>query len=210
MRLVSLLLLTLTCLACRTADPNLRDPSPNNVRLTHQPALRPFARGGYFMLLEPLVVRVAEGRDSLVVPAGFVTDFASIPRRMQGLISKLGPHLCPAIVHDYLYWTHSCSRVRTDEIFLKMMEDLGVPWATRHLMHVGVRWFGRSYWEEKAREKAAGIVRIVPLDAPPPGPLDTWPNYRRAIQGTNGHPVEAPIISPGFCSYTRVVTNDHR
>jgi hypothetical protein len=161
------------------------------------------------MLLEPLVVRVAQGRDSLVVPAGFVTDFASIPRRMQGLISKLGPHLCPAIVHDYLYLTHSCSRIRTDEIFVEMMEDLGVPWATRHLMHIAVRWFGRSRWDEATRMKAAGEIPIVPPGARPPEPDETWHAYRKAIQAANGHAAYTPVMSPGFCSYTRAVSNEH-
>jgi len=162
------------------------------------------------MLLEPLVIRVAEGRDSLVIPAGFVTDFASIPRRLRGFISKLGPHLCPAIVHDYLYWTQSCSRVRTDEIFLEMMKDFDVSWSTRHLMHFAVRRFGRSHWDEASRDKAAGEIRIVPADARPPDPSETWPEYRRAVEANNGHPAHIPVISPGFCSYTRAATHAQR
>jgi hypothetical protein len=84
-----------------------------------------------------------------------------------------------------------------------MMKELGVGWATRHAMHFAVRRFGRSHWEEKARQKAAGALRIVPPEARPPEPSETWSEYRKAIEATNGNTVHVPIISPGFCSYTR-------
>lgn len=37
------------------------------------------------------------------IPAGFITDFASVPKPLQILISKTGKHGKAAVLHDYLY-----------------------------------------------------------------------------------------------------------
>lgn len=39
---------------------------------------------------------------TLTVPNGMFTDLASIPQVAQAMISKLGPHIEAAVVHDYL------------------------------------------------------------------------------------------------------------
>lgn len=38
----------------------------------------------------------------MTVPNGMLTDLASIPQVAQAMISKLGPHIEAAVVHDYL------------------------------------------------------------------------------------------------------------
>ena len=45
------------------------------------------------------------GRERLavVVPAGYVTDFASIPRAVHFIISPFGKHAEAAVIHDWLY-----------------------------------------------------------------------------------------------------------
>jgi hypothetical protein len=189
--------------ACHTRGPKTPEPPKEDVEISEPPVLQPFARAGHFMLVEPLVIRVREGQDSLVVPSGFVTDFASIPRRLRGFISKLGPHLCPAIVHDYLYWEQTCTRAEADRIFLEMMGDLGVPWLTRRFMYWSVRGFGGSPWDRNTKRKQAGRPRIVPPDARSIGASETWSNYRDYLSTVNGHYSPSPRISPGFCSYIK-------
>lgn len=44
----------------------------------------------------------APKRTVLTVPNGMLTDLASIPQVAQAAISKLGPHIEAAVVHDYL------------------------------------------------------------------------------------------------------------
>lgn len=58
-------------------------------------------------LLEPLVYHVghAESPEIITVPAGFKTDFASIPWGLWNLFPPLGPWARPAIIHDFLYAT---------------------------------------------------------------------------------------------------------
>src|SRR5688500_14765048 len=72
--------------------------------------LSPFADGRYWMLREPLTYRLGESKYTVVVPAGFVADFASIPRALWSVLLPTGRYMIPATVHDYLYWTQPCDR----------------------------------------------------------------------------------------------------
>ncbi|MEM8595967.1 MAG: DUF1353 domain-containing protein [Pseudomonadota bacterium] len=42
-------------------------------------------------------------RRRLVVPAGMLTDLASVPRLARWVVGRVGPHLEAAIVHDFLF-----------------------------------------------------------------------------------------------------------
>ena len=203
MRRALLFLILVSCSACHTKGPKSPEPPKKDPLVVNQPVLQPFARAGYFVLTRPLVIHFGEGQDRLVVPAGFVTDFASIPRRFRGLVSKLGPHLCPAIVHDYLYYEKPCSRPEADRVFLYMMEEMSVPWATRRLMYHAVRGFGRSGWQENSRRREEGLTRVIPPYARDIGPRETWPQFREYLKSANGHFTPVLTITPGFCSYPK-------
>lgn len=55
--------------------------------------------------------------DTIDVPLGFMTDFASIPRIFRFLVSKWGKHGNAAVLHDYCYWAQDRSREESDRIF---------------------------------------------------------------------------------------------
>lgn len=81
------------------------------------------------------------------VPPGTPTDFASIPQAAQALISKLGPHIEAAVVHDKMCidrgpWP---SKVAA-EIFHQAMLHGGTDETTAYLMYRCVRRFGPQ-WE---------------------------------------------------------------
>lgn len=113
-------------------------------------------------LLEPLVYFVgqADSAEIVTVPAGFETDFASIPFGLWNLFPPLGPWARPAIVHDFLYATrgtgmwdggkyitaHGYSREQSDAIFYEAMEVVGVPTWRRSLMFAAVRAGGWKGW----------------------------------------------------------------
>ena len=163
--------------------------------------LRPIGDAKNWMLLEPLTYRVSESGDSIVVPAGFVTDFASIPPRLQSLISPLGPHLLPAVVHDYLYWQQGCSRAQADSLFLKAMTEMLVSRGEREAMYLAVSKFGGGAWTANQRDRKLGLPRIVPQ--PPrrmPGALETWPEYRDSLKGWGVAPDAQFPLEPGFCA----------
>ena len=76
----------------------------------------------------------------VVVPQGFITDLASIPRIFRFLIVKNGRHRAAAIPHDYLCRLGlGFSRVTADKIFLEAMKLLKVPRLRRRLMYWAVR-----------------------------------------------------------------------
>ena len=102
-------------------------------------------RGNIFTLLRPLSVC------GLVVPAGFESDGASVPRLLWGVVFPRDDRqaLCAAIVHDYIYRTHPASWTRSeaDDTFLFLLEQGGVPWIRRTRAYIGVRLFGKSSWD---------------------------------------------------------------
>lgn len=114
-----------------------------------------------WQLTRPLVWTGTKG-DTFVVPAGFITDFATIPRFLHWLVSPYGPYTRAAVLHDWLLlelatWTDEASRRRAlgaspdpawrppadsrdaDGIFRRVMEDLEVQWAKRWVMWSAVR-----------------------------------------------------------------------
>ena len=103
----------------------------------------------WFVLSANLVwqTRVGDGYFRVKVPAGFETDFASVPRFFSRLFPATGTWSKPAVVHDYLYQAPGgCSRFLADCLFREAMIQEGVkPWRA-WLMWVAVRCFGRGVW----------------------------------------------------------------
>lgn len=96
-------------------------------------------------LLETFAYQVRDG-DVIVVPAGFVTDFASIPRLFWRLEPPLGRAGKAAVIHDWLYSNKLRTREEADKIFRQAMGDLGVPVIKRRLMWAAVRAGGGRGW----------------------------------------------------------------
>ena len=79
------------------------------------------------------------------VPAGFVTDLASVPRCLWWLLPPFGPWSAAAVLHDYLYTqvrSGLCSRRFADLLFLESMTVLKVSRWRRLTMFYAVRLFG--------------------------------------------------------------------
>ena len=83
----------------------------------------------------------------IIVPAGFVTDFASVPRPFWSFIPKMGRHSPAALLHDYLYSMHVAGRPWADAVFLWQMKQDDVPWITRMVAYWAVRLAGRSPYD---------------------------------------------------------------
>jgi uncharacterized protein DUF1353 len=58
---------------------------------------RPFVDGRNWIVRQPLTYKIGVSNDSLTIPPGFVTDFASIPLALQSIIQQNGPYLLPAV-----------------------------------------------------------------------------------------------------------------
>lgn len=94
---------------------------------------------------------VYQGRDdTFTVPAGFVTDLASVPQWLTWLVPIQGVGDRAAIVHDWLCTQLERHGVQvqmspanardTDGIFRRILRELGVGRVRRTLYWLGVRW----------------------------------------------------------------------
>ena len=102
-------------------------------------------RGNVFTLLRPI------STSGIIVPAGFESDGASVPRLLWGVVFPRDDRraLFGALVHDFVYRTHPIGWTRkdADETFLHLMEQGGVSYIRRARAYLGVRLFGNSAWQ---------------------------------------------------------------
>ena len=85
--------------------------------------------------------------ESINVPIGFITDFASVPRPLWWFTPKWGKYGNAAVIHDYCYWEQVYDRKRSDEIFREAMEVLKVGKTRTMLLYYAVKWFGDRAWK---------------------------------------------------------------
>jgi len=103
--------------------------------------VRPLPDGRNWQLVEGFEFRY-NGK-TLKVPAGFVTDFASVPRIFWNILPPWGRYGKAAVIHDYCYRTACLSRRMCDRLFLEAMRALSVPAWKRYIMWLAVRCFGQ-------------------------------------------------------------------
>lgn len=101
--------------------------------------------GPWWSLLAPFEAMPTAGV-YVLVPSGFVTDFATVPRLpfawlLAGRIADRS-----AVMHDWLYFTRDLSRAEADRMFLKAMRAEGVGQLRRMTMYIAVRLFGWLIW----------------------------------------------------------------
>lgn len=105
--------------------------------------------------------------DAIVVPPGFVTDLASVPRRLRDLeaFDVNGLSRCPAILHDWLYATGMGGKAFADELFHSALLAEGVGRLNAWAFYKSVHWFGGCPYRNHAAERAAAAVsgRPYPL-----------------------------------------------
>ncbi|MFG3962074.1 DUF1353 domain-containing protein [Escherichia coli] len=85
-----------------------------------------------------------DNSDVIEVPAGFITDLATVPRVFWMILPPDGRYAKAAIIHDYMYDNALRTRREADRIFLDGMKVLGVPCWKRMIMYGAVRLFGRG------------------------------------------------------------------
>jgi hypothetical protein len=84
------------------------------------------------------------------VPAGFVTDFASVPRVPLAFLLCGDTAHKAAVLHDYLYSQGGTDRSYADAVLRAGMAADGEPAWRRWAMWAAVRVFGGRFWQTKA------------------------------------------------------------
>lgn len=115
-------------------------------------------------LIEPLVYISGSG-ERIEIPAGFLTDYASIPKIFRNIYEPSGPARFPAILHDFLYGRlggapYYKTRRESDDLFLEAMQLVGVDLVQRRTIYRAVRLFGWAYsgkWSNAGAPKATAV-----------------------------------------------------
>lgn len=112
--------------------------------------------GKTFTLLSPFTYEIgALGSGRIIsVPAGFTTDFASVPQIFWNILPPWGAYGKPAVLHDWNYKHQEFSRYFCDAILAESMEAVGVPWWKRKLVYFGVRSGGWVAWNGHKRRNS--------------------------------------------------------
>jgi uncharacterized protein DUF1353 len=137
------------------------------------------SRDGESWILDEAVIYIGK-YGKYVVPAGYTTDFASVPRLLWWFTPKSGPWNKAAVVHDWLITNGLLGEIditspRVDAEFREAMKACGVGWARRWVMWAGVRW--------------AAVVNRVRR----PGWLRTLPQLL-SVTALTASPVVVPIV----------------
>jgi hypothetical protein len=91
----------------------------------------------------------------ITVPAGFETDFASVPRLPLAYWLFGGVADEAAVIHDYAYSGRlGITRKQADELFSEAMKACGTAGWRRGPMWLGVRLFGGTHYTEHTESMA--------------------------------------------------------
>ena len=166
------------------------------------PLVRAFGDNKFWMLAEDMRWTIGSSSDTIVVPKGFVTDFASIPKGLWSLgLAPNGQYTRAATIHDYLYWSQGCTKAQSDRLLLIAMKESKVGRFDETVVYQGVDKGGGLAWRKNAADRKAGLPRIVPAEyLSPDDPNIHWPEYRSMLAKL--HLVEPPFEAhPKYCSY---------
>lgn len=120
---------------------------PNPLQVELQPDRKTWRLLAPFSYLDP-----DHGR--IDVPAGAVTDFASVPR-WPLTFAMLGQYgHAAAVMHDHLYSAGHLTRGEADRVFLNALRSSGIArWRVR-LMWIGVRLGGHWRYKRGPKERS--------------------------------------------------------
>lgn len=113
----------------------------------------------------------------VMVPTGFVTDFASVPSIFWSVLPRDGVYVYAAVLHDYLYWVQDRERESVDRVLRACMEEFSVDAVSRQAVYWGVRAGGGFAWSSNAKAKVRGERRV--LKELPQQPVITWSDWKK-------------------------------
>lgn len=125
-------------------------PFESNLELRHRPG------HSRWEVIRPLFYRHRSveyappaGDRLIVVPIGYLSDLASVPRLARRIVDpQTPPARRPSVVHDYIYThlTHKFTKAQADRIFYDALLEEGMPKSLAWLMWKAVSLGGRGAW----------------------------------------------------------------
>lgn len=180
--------------------PEAPQQTPNGVDSPHLSFLK---NGPLTAILQrPLSHQIGRTRDSITVPVGFVTDFASIPRYLWTELSPMAEHQRAAVVHDYLYWFQPCEREEADNLLMIAMQQAGVPDLQRGAVYAGVRISGAEIWNANRAARDRGDLKVVPTGVRPTA-QESWTDFRARLSRADIRGTPGQMPRQKYCDYGR-------
>lgn len=116
-----------------------------------------------FVIITEYTWKICLTEGKVVIPEGFVTDYASIPSWAAHFgFPKRGPSDAAAAIHDYFYWMQKCSRREADKLMRLAMKESQVDWFRRNVIYFMVRAFGCFAWKNNVTLWTDGYLKIIP------------------------------------------------
>jgi hypothetical protein len=122
--------------------------------------------GGLWKLLAPLDYESDLLGKTVVVPADFVTDFASVPRLPFVYLTQGGKGNKAAVVHDWLYSTQAVDRKTADQVLREALAASGYSGFTAWLFYAAVRVGGGSHWDAPNVGQEPAVAALMQTEAP--------------------------------------------
>lgn len=108
-------------------------------------------------LLQELVYQSNLLSRDIVVPGGFVTDFASVPRVPIAYLMAGNTGHRAAVVHDYLIRSGEVEREQADSVFKEALLASGVDWWRAQVMYAAVQgWTAQLREQENPPDPPSG------------------------------------------------------
>lgn len=163
------------------------------------PTMRPFADSHDWVLVEDMTYQIGQSGHRIIVPKGFVTDFASIPQPLWSFgLSPYGRYSKAAVIHDYLYWAQGCTKEQADNILVIAMKESGVGGGTATTIYEGVHLGGASSWESNRKERDKQLPRVIPSEYLAIPDNATWSEYRQVLNRKGVKDPQFPV-NPAYC-----------
>jgi hypothetical protein len=101
----------------------------------------------------------------LVVPTGFVTDFASVPRVLGAYLLFGGKGRRASALHDMLYTSRIVDRETADLVLREALLATGYSRFTAQAFYLGVRAGGQSHWDKDSVPQPLHVDAALEADA---------------------------------------------
>lgn len=112
---------------------------------------------GLWELLAPLAYDSALLDKVIVVPQGYRTDFASVPRFAGAYLLYGGRGNKAGALHDYLYSTQMVDRKTCDKVLREAMIATGYSKLTAAAFYAAVRVGGGSHWNQPNQPQTPAV-----------------------------------------------------
>lgn len=121
---------------------------------------------GTWVLLNPIIYQSDILKELIIVPRGFVTDLASVPRLPFAYLATGNTSHRAAVLHDWLYTSHEVSRLLADEVFREASLVCKIPHWRVWVMYQAVRIAGQESWDRIGSPQPPRVAYILDQTGP--------------------------------------------